>query len=79
MTKQELLDDPNSCLNRSTDDEPVFLLCGRDVLAPDLVDEWAYRASCRGVRQAKTTDASVDAAAMRKWQTDHPDRVKVPD
>ena len=34
MTKRELLADPNSCLNRAADDEPVFVLLGRDPAAP---------------------------------------------
>ena len=79
MTKAELLANPTSCFNKCGADEPVFVLCGHDPIAPDMVDEWAYRASLRGVPQAKTSDAAVDAAEMRAWQTTYPDRVKLPD
>jgi hypothetical protein len=29
------------CLGRAADDEPVFVLRGQDMLAPDLIDLWA--------------------------------------
>ena len=77
MTKAELIADPNSCLNRSADDEPVFLLCGRDKFAPEIIDEWAFRASLRGSPIEKTTTAARDAEAMRAWQEVHGS--KIPD
>jgi hypothetical protein len=68
MTKRELLDDPNSCLNRSQDDEPVFLLCARDEIAPSAVRDWAERAEMRGVNSPKVTGAIQDAIQMEQWQ-----------
>lgn len=41
MLKTQELENPNSCLNRARDDEPVFVLLGRDVTAPDTIRRWA--------------------------------------
>lgn len=43
MIKSKELADPNSCLNRTRDDEPIFVLCARDVLAPIVVRFWAVQ------------------------------------
>jgi hypothetical protein len=77
MTKAELLADPNSCLNRSADDEPVFLIVARDVIAPGIVEEWALRAQQRGSPKEKTEGAFEIARVMRIWQTNH--GTKIPD
>jgi hypothetical protein len=79
MTKAELLADPTSCLNRSRDDEPVFVLCARDVVAPEIVEAWADAAARAGSNSSKTRHAMIDAEDMRRWQAAHADRVKVPD
>lgn len=59
------------------EDEPVFILRAKDVLAPDLLDEWARR--LRGVNGDERTAERVErwAHVMRAWQ----DRngAKVPD
>lgn len=31
---------PNSCLAKASPNEPVFVLRGQDILAPDLIDLW---------------------------------------
>lgn len=40
MTKIETISDPNSCLNKAKDDEPVFILLGRDMDAPMTIEKW---------------------------------------
>ena len=74
---------------RFPEDEPLFLLRGQDAVAPRAVD--AYVRRCAG--GVLTGDGSglnhpglahIDGAhrayrALRDWQTEHPDRVKVPD
>lgn len=40
MIKREELADPESCLNRSHDDEPLFVLRASDALAADTVRSW---------------------------------------
>lgn len=65
-TKAELLADPDSCLNRSADDEPVFLLCARDLFAPGAVEAWAGLST--GYRTAeRVAQAREVGAAMLAW------------
>jgi len=40
MTKQEELDDPNSCFNKAGKDEQIFVLRGKDVSSPAIILEW---------------------------------------
>lgn len=77
MLKAQELANPNGCLNRSQDDEPVFVLVARDRLAPELVDAWADRAEAHGVTPAKVAEARELAVQMRVWQTQRGS--KIPD
>lgn len=43
MLKHLELSNPESCLNKSEDDEPVFVICARDPLAAEIIREWAVR------------------------------------
>lgn len=46
MIKRKELSDPNSCINRAEDDEPVFVLRAKDPIASQVVLYWcklAYR------------------------------------
>lgn len=43
MLKHLELSNPNSCLNTSADDEPLFVICARDPLAVEIIREWAVR------------------------------------
>lgn len=64
------------CLGRSAADEPVFVLCARDVLAGDIVREWADRVEVRAVgssgltgkRRQKIATARREAVAMDTWR-----------
>ena len=60
-------------------DEPVFILCGRDALAPSTIREWASQARARGTAPMKVAGALLIAENMERWQEEHPDLVKVPD
>lgn len=55
------------CLGKAADDEPVFILRGQDVLAPDLVDYWADDAEANGCGPEKVAEARELAAKMRAW------------
>ena len=68
MEKQKEIADPESCLGRSKDDEPIFVLCARDVIAPGLVREWARYAKARGVNDEKIRTAFKLADDMERWQ-----------
>ncbi len=41
MLKSREIADPGSCLNKAHDDEPVFVLLGRDRAAPYTIRCWA--------------------------------------
>lgn len=43
MKKRDEISNPNSCLNRAADDEPLFVLRGKDVAAPEVIRDWAHR------------------------------------
>lgn len=43
MLKKEELSNPNSCLNRAHDEEPVFVLLGRDLATPHAVRQWTMK------------------------------------
>lgn len=79
FTKLREIQDPNSCLNRSANDEPVFVLVGRDKTAPDAIEKWCELAKAAGAPEEKIKQGLVDAHHMREWQLDHPESVKVPD
>lgn len=75
MTKTELLQDPDSCLNKAAPDEPLFVLRANDPIAPYIVEHWAsmYITNKRldgEVSRAqldKMANATVVAAGMRTW------------
>lgn len=70
MLKREELANPNSCINKADDDEPVFVLRGQDKLAPVLVDLWAELALLNGcTNSAKIDEACTLAELMRNWHT----------
>lgn len=78
MTKREELEDCKNgvgCLGRSKDEEPIFILCGRDPIAADVVFAWATRyeqahldaGTFNGVRRAKYLEALEQAEKMRRY------------
>lgn len=82
--KRDEVADPNSCLNRAADDEPVFVLRAKDPLAAKLVEDWAARSLLAGMHEDKPQSAFRYAQAMRAWRKQHfPDgpvepEIKVP-
>lgn len=67
------------CLAKSAPDEPVFILCARDVIAAECVREWGNRADAIGVPVEKVGAAFALADAMDAWRAENPDKCKVPD
>lgn len=49
------------------DNEPVFILRGRDILAYQSVREWAMRAIEEGVNSEKVREALRVAAEISEW------------
>lgn len=65
----------NGCFHAALDDEPMFVLLGRDQSAPALIRDWAdirEHEIERGVRPAsdyeKIRDARETADNMEKWR-----------
>lgn len=79
MIKRTEIEQPDSVWNRTADDEPVFILCGRDILAPEGVALWIARAKAAGVDPRKIKSAIAGLDRMQAWQLEHPERVKTPD
>lgn len=74
MTKKqemELALRGEGCLGRSADDEPVFILTGRDPVAAAVVLEWADRREALGLNtpeeRAKIAEARAHAFRMHAW------------
>lgn len=78
MTKREEMDAARrgqGCLGKSKDDEPVFILCGRDPLAGMTVRVWAeaYRERHRGdmfmtdAQKSKYQEALDHAKRLDEW------------
>jgi hypothetical protein len=57
-----------SCLEKSKEDEPIFVLCARDMMAPGIVMKWAHLARIAGVNLDKVNEAIQCATEMREWQ-----------
>jgi len=76
MLKRDELTNPNSCINKAEDDEPVFVLRANDELAAETVEVWAtmygvVKANNNGgmteAQVAKQCEARELAEKMRKW------------
>lgn len=59
------------------EDEPVFLIRGQDVVAPEVVEFWATKAHEAGVDSRMVSAARQHASRMRIWQAEH--WSKIPD
>lgn len=77
MRKSDEVDDMNSCLNQSSDSEPLFVLCARDAHAPVIVRAWAVAYELRKKAQpggmsrrevAKYVEAMQIAEEMERWR-----------
>lgn len=77
-TKQENIDNPESCWNKAGPNEPVFVLRGTDVLAMGIVHQWANGYLMSKARQPegptlkqmeKYREAYDAANAMWDWYT----------
>jgi hypothetical protein len=65
------------CYDNAGENEPIFVLRAQDVLAPELVREWAFRAAHAGTPTEKVAEARMLADTMDDWQIAN--MKKVPD
>lgn len=58
------------CYTNADPNEPMFILLGRDVSAPALVEAWASAREMKGEDVAIIAEARQCAEAMRRWHTE---------
>lgn len=77
MIKRDEIANPNSCINKAADDEPIFVLRAHDPVAPEIVREWsdAYASRKEEAHEVMTTEerakykeARTLADQMEEWQ-----------
>jgi hypothetical protein len=66
------IQDPHNLI---PEDEPVFLLRGKDKTAPDTVETWANLAEEAGASPNIINAARKQAQAMRDWQAKHGNQI----
>lgn len=67
IKREELI---SGCIAKAADNEPVFVLRAQDMLAPDLVREWARQASLfLGDQHPKVRESRELADLMEHWPT----------
>lgn len=69
MTKKQQLENPQSTLSRTGDDEPIFVIRARDIDGHKAVWDWCDRAKNRGVSNDKIDEAYIVADEMIKWKS----------
>jgi len=68
MIKERELALPTSCLNKAQDDEPIFVLRAKDLLAADVVRIWAMMAHRSSHEIWKIKEAREVANQMDMWR-----------
>lgn len=61
------------------DDEPVFIIRGKDLLSPATVQRWLDFAVEAGVNTDKMARVEEHLAAILDFQASYPERCKIPD
>jgi hypothetical protein len=59
------------CYMNAAPDEPMFVLLGRDKMAPALVREWAAKREAAGETAEKVAEARACAVAMERWRVEN--------
>ena len=57
----------DSCLEKLKPGEPFFVLRAQDLLAPEIVREWATRAHTAGTPREKVIEAFETSKRMEEW------------
>ena len=69
MNKAQNLSDPESCLNKAGDEEPIFVLRAKDPIAPMVVHIWASLSEQLEAHEIdKTRRAHQEATEMQQWR-----------
>lgn len=75
MTLREELS--HGVLANVADDEPIFVLRAKDIIAPGIVQAWKTAAQAKGVPAEKTREAERCRLQMLGWQAKY--SAKMPD
>ncbi len=74
---------PKECCKKTwekiPEDEPVFILRGKDLLSGIVVEEWIRLAERWKVNDDKLRRAKEHLRDIKEFQSENPDRCKVPD
>ena len=65
--------------NKIPDDEPVFIIRGKDALAPSTMRAWISMAEKNGVDEDKIRRVTEHLNDVLHFQAKNPDKVKIPD
>lgn len=65
--------------NKIPDDEPVFIIRGKDRLASRTVRYWIEEARNFGVKAEKLARAEEHLMDILNFKKEHPERMKIPD
>jgi hypothetical protein len=65
--------------NKIPDDEPVFVIRGKDLLALKAVGAWIESTRNSEVPKDKIDRAQEHYQEIKQFQKDHPERCKMPD
>ncbi|MDP4038718.1 MAG: hypothetical protein Q8P54_02000 [bacterium] len=60
-------------------DEPLFLFRGKDKLLPRVLEQYKELSRNAGSPQQQLDLLDQRIAEVKKWQTENPDKVKIPD
>lgn len=72
MKKRDELMNPDSCLNRAGDDEPLFVIRAKDELSSTMVRQWAESAAMTNAHEPeKIQEARMLAESMENWRKEH--------
>jgi hypothetical protein len=72
MLKKDEIANQSSCLNRSSEEEPVFVLRGADVTAPNIIREWVKQRIGWGRNKpedSQIVEALALAIQMEAWRS----------
>lgn len=72
MKKCNEIANPDSCLNRAEDDEPLFVIRAKDKVSASAVRTWAEWAQLTGSHEPeKIQEARAIAEDMENWRKHH--------
>ena len=72
MRKQQEIENPESCLNRAEDDEPLFVIRAKDKVSASAVRTWAEWAQMTGVHEPEKIQEARDIAEdMENWRREN--------